>query len=164
MRKIDKNGFTILELIIVVGIISILVTMTFVIFGRPRSDSRNAARLAQVSEIQKALEIYANQNDGYYPLSLSDLVMSGALSRYPTIPDTGTGQGEPLYVPIGQNLCTSYHLGVLLEHTESAVRQVAIDDDLAPRQSCSSVSDFHGVSSFCTQESVGDDYCYDISP
>ncbi|MDP3988753.1 MAG: type II secretion system protein [bacterium] len=163
MKKIRVRGFSLMELIIVIGLIAILVTATFLMFGKPRADSRNAARLVQIHEIRKALQIYANQNGGYYPAELGDLVPD-IISKYPTVSSAGTGQSEPIYIPIGSNLCVSYHLGVALEPGESALNQTARDDDLAPRPSCTGLTDFQGHSTNCSSEVSGDDYCYDIEP
>ena len=60
-----KFGFTLLELLIVIAIIGILAAIVLVALGESREKSRNAAVIAQMEEIQKALELYRANTGGY---------------------------------------------------------------------------------------------------
>lgn len=64
MRK--ANGFTIVEILIVVGIIGILSTIGFIGFGKYQADTRDSEREAKASIIIEALEKYYDKN-GEYP-------------------------------------------------------------------------------------------------
>ena len=60
------RGFTILELIIVVGIIAILSAIGLVAISESRTDARNTAVINQMLEYRKALELY-HLEFGRYP-------------------------------------------------------------------------------------------------
>jgi len=63
-----RTGFTILELLVVLTIISLLFSITFALLSGSRAKSRDAKRLRDVKELQKALELrYNSYND--YPRS-----------------------------------------------------------------------------------------------
>lgn len=60
-----KRGFTLLELIIVVAIISIIAAIVLVSIGESREKAKNAAIISGVQEFQKALELYRAQFHRY---------------------------------------------------------------------------------------------------
>jgi general secretion pathway protein G len=62
---INKKGFTLIELLVVIAIIGLLSTLAVVALNSARSKARDAARVADVKQIQTALELYYNSNDGY---------------------------------------------------------------------------------------------------
>jgi len=61
-----KQGFTLIELIIVIAIIGILATITAIGFGRYQADTRDARRSSNMTAITEALEKYYLEN-GEYP-------------------------------------------------------------------------------------------------
>lgn len=63
-----KSGFTLIELLVVIAIIGLLSTLAIVALNSSRIKSRDAKRLADVRQIQTALELYYDKN-GNYPLS-----------------------------------------------------------------------------------------------
>ncbi len=65
MKK-TVNGFTIIELLIVIGIIGILTTIGVVSFGRIQTNARDNERASKTAVIVEALEKYYDQN-GEYP-------------------------------------------------------------------------------------------------
>lgn len=60
--KTLKNGFTIVELLIVVVVIAILAAITIVAYNGIQSKARDAQRLEAVRSIQKSLELYKIEN------------------------------------------------------------------------------------------------------
>jgi len=74
--RLNKNlGFTLIELLVVISIIGILTTIVMVNVAGVRERARDAQRKSDISQIQKALEMYkGNQSPPQYPESLSDLV------------------------------------------------------------------------------------------
>jgi prepilin-type N-terminal cleavage/methylation domain-containing protein len=65
-NKIMKEGFTLLELLIAIAIISILASIVFVSVNSARSKARDAERVVVLGEFKKALEFYFD-DFGYYP-------------------------------------------------------------------------------------------------
>lgn len=65
MRK-TTSGFTVVELILVVVVISILAAITIVAFTASQEKSRNATRVTDLKRMQEAVETYRAQN-GTYP-------------------------------------------------------------------------------------------------
>lgn len=75
-KESGKGGFTILELLIVVAIIGILSAATLVLLSDTRARSRDAKRLSDMREIEKALNLYQTSN-GNFPVSVSTTTLTG---------------------------------------------------------------------------------------
>jgi prepilin-type N-terminal cleavage/methylation domain-containing protein len=61
-----KRGFTLIEILVVVAIISILASVVLVGLGPTQQSGRDARRLSDLREVQNALELYFSKC-GYYP-------------------------------------------------------------------------------------------------
>jgi len=66
-----KKGFTLIELLVVIAIIGILATLAVVALQQARKNARDAKRIADVRQMQTALELFFNDNQ-YYPDSLGE--------------------------------------------------------------------------------------------
>ncbi len=60
-----KKGFTLIELLVVIAIIGILSTLAVVSLQNARKSARDAKRVADVKQMQTALELYFNDWQGY---------------------------------------------------------------------------------------------------
>lgn len=65
----QNQGFTLIEVVIVITIIGILAVVVLAALGESRAKSRNAAVVSQMYEYQKALELYYTDT-GAYPSSM----------------------------------------------------------------------------------------------
>lgn len=65
----NKKGFTLIELLVVVAIIGLLATLSIVALNNARARARDTRRVADVRQIQTALELYYNDM-GSYPSSV----------------------------------------------------------------------------------------------
>jgi len=67
------QGFTLIELMIVIAIIAILAGILIPNFIRARQEARFEASHETAKNIATALEMYAADNDGWYPIQLKKL-------------------------------------------------------------------------------------------
>lgn len=65
-----KQGFTLIELLVVIAIIGLLSTLSILALNQARARARDAKRIADVKQIQTALELYYNEA-GQYPASVT---------------------------------------------------------------------------------------------
>ena len=61
----NKKGFTLIELLVVIAIIGLLGTLSIIALNNARAKSRDAKRIADVKQMQTALELYFNDNQAY---------------------------------------------------------------------------------------------------
>ncbi len=76
----NKKGFTLIELLVVIAIIGLLSTIAVVALNSARSKSRDAKRIADVKQIQTALELAFAETNGY-PVAASSTVLGGASAK-----------------------------------------------------------------------------------
>jgi type II secretion system protein G len=60
-----KKGFTLIELLVVVAIIGLLATLSIVALNNARARARDTRRVADIKQIQTALELYYNDMGSY---------------------------------------------------------------------------------------------------
>jgi prepilin-type N-terminal cleavage/methylation domain-containing protein len=63
----NKKGFTLIELLVVIAIIGLLSTLAVVALNNAREKARDAKRVADIKQIQTALELF-NTETGAYPV------------------------------------------------------------------------------------------------
>src|SRR5947208_11193475 len=66
MRR--RRGFTLVELLVVIGIIAVLIGILLPTLGRARESARRTACLSNLRSIGQMLNMYANQNKSFLPL------------------------------------------------------------------------------------------------
>lgn len=128
--------------------------------GKEQRESRDALRLANIAQIQLALELSFDANQGY-PLTLASL----APKIIPTEPKDPSTSTPYKYVPLKTSdgaicrltdRCLSYHLGAVLEEdTNSALPGLNLG---------AANFGFEGNSSDCGTTISSPDKCYDIAP
>ncbi|MDD5625879.1 MAG: prepilin-type N-terminal cleavage/methylation domain-containing protein [Patescibacteria group bacterium] len=78
MEKKNKKGFTLIELLVVVAIMGLMAALAIVSLNQARAKARDARRVADIKQIQTALELYyMDQNK--YPDAPATGVIDGAL-------------------------------------------------------------------------------------
>jgi prepilin-type N-terminal cleavage/methylation domain-containing protein len=113
------SGFTLIELLVVVAIISLLTSVAMLAYQSARQKSRNTKRLADMTQMANALEIYFSYNKGY-PSDTAEMKDAGVIMTIPQAPQPPDGtcitdtdlKGKPVtsysYYPSG----TSYVLNI----------------------------------------------------
>ena len=97
MRRFHTRGFTLIELLVVIAIIAILASIILASLNTARSKSRDARRVADLKQVQLALELYNNDNSKY-PLQgvygnlsgISATLVPTYISALPSDPGTYT--------------------------------------------------------------------------
>jgi len=85
LGKSNSKGFTLIELLVVIAIIGVLATLVLLQLGVARAKARDAKRIADVSQLRTAVELYFDDNGGKYPVAISIATIGGYLSA-PAVP------------------------------------------------------------------------------
>lgn len=158
-----RQGFTLIELLVVIAIIGILASIVLASLNSARTKSRDARRVADIKQIQLALELYFDAK-GEYPEVTSNL----APAYMPAVPNdpVGTGIAYRYNAYITSTIaavndcveatavCIYYHLGASLEESTNP----ALNGDLDVAGDVVDGPDADG----CNNEA--NRYCYDVAP
>ncbi|MFH1826961.1 MAG: type II secretion system protein [bacterium] len=113
-----KSGFTLLELLIVLGIMTILFMLGLASYPSTQKKARDSARIADLNNIRASLEIYRS-NNSFYPIDWETLETEKYLESIPT--DPYSPRQDYIYKRIPTNcnnsaiLCNDFTLGAKLE-------------------------------------------------
>lgn len=166
-----KAGFTLIELLVVIAIIGILSSVVLASLNSARKKGRDARRVADVKQLQLALELYYDAH-GSYPSTLgstssSALVSEGFIAALPVDPTDGDVYA---YVPYtatsGSTICNGYHVGASLETSGHSALTGDADITALPANtfvcSPSTVTEMNGADgSKCLTGDAGV-ACYDV--
>ncbi len=118
MKGRKAAGFTLIELLVVIAIIGVLSTVILASLSAARSRSYDAQRVANMRQVQKALEAYAIDHDGKYPVrtggnwngtcsawvslprdsAIPNLVSEGYMSQLPLDPEVNPATSKCCYL------------------------------------------------------------------
>jgi general secretion pathway protein G len=80
MRSVRVDGFTLVELMIVLAIIAILASLSAVIYADALEEARTTSAIAEIRMIEK--EVMVREADGALPDSLSEIGLGGILDPW----------------------------------------------------------------------------------
>ncbi len=155
MKK--NKGFTLIELLVVIAIIGVLASVVLASFNSARKKSRDARRIADIKQLQLALELYFDANSTYPTdaQGLAILATDGHIAAVPTDP-----LGASVAYAYDYCSATLYHLGASLEEDTNP----ALSNDLnTVPATCSSAVCNSPDTGKCIAAHSGL-YCYDVSP
>src|SRR5678810_1223739 len=69
-----KTGFTLVELLVVIGIIALLISILLPSLNRARETANRVKCASNERQIAQAILLYANENKGKYPPDLGTLI------------------------------------------------------------------------------------------
>ena len=163
----QRRGFTLVELMVVIAIIGILASIITVALGSAKVKSRDAKRVADVKNLQLALSQYYNDNL-FYPTQLAQLVSGGYLPSLPKDPNASaacagigdaacykyygyrSGVGTCDILPGSGKNPVSYQIGAVLEDQNNPALVDDVDVFTAPGSACNNGSDANGLNGLST--------------
>lgn len=112
-----RKGFTLIELLIVIAIIGLLATLAIVSLTTAQQKARDTKRLADVKQIQNAVELYFSEI-GNYPASATWAALGTDVGPYiSTMPIDPNNDGDEYYAYMVNESGNEYYVGALLEDT-----------------------------------------------
>jgi prepilin-type N-terminal cleavage/methylation domain-containing protein len=111
-----RSGFTLIELLVVIAIIGLLSTLSILSLNSARARARDAKRVADVKQMQTAVEMYYNDAGAYpasatagSPISYGGNTFLSAIPAPPTPTNDGTcTTPAPNYTYATQSSNSSY--------------------------------------------------------
>ena len=89
LKQLRSQGFTIVELLIVIVVIGILITISFISYNGIQQSARDKSLLADVENVSSELARYATKNGGVYGSALSWYSGAGTNSNIAFTPTSG---------------------------------------------------------------------------
>ena len=119
------SGFTLIELLVAMGIIAVLTGMAVFNFNQARVRARDIQRKSDLSQLQKSLEVYKNDNNGNYPAQagFQSTLMAGGYSKTDFNDPKGTEWSDYYYVPSAD--FKTYYLMACLENNADSTKTSA---------------------------------------
>lgn len=144
------RGFTLIELLVVIAIIGILSSVVLASLNDARQKSRDAKRVADIKQLQLALELFFDSNSSYATTGLSALVPT-YIAALPADPLGGSYFYESL------SSGTDYNLGANLESGTHTALSADVDTGNGGTINAADTAD-------CTAGTDTTRHCYSVKP
>ena len=80
-----RNGFTLVELLVVIGIIAVLIAVLLPALGKAQEHARRTACLSNLHQVGLATLQYAHDSKGYVPPRFRRGIVNGVHAYYPSV-------------------------------------------------------------------------------
>jgi prepilin-type N-terminal cleavage/methylation domain-containing protein len=129
-RRVRQSGFTLVELLVVIGIIALLISILLPALNRARDQARKTQCLSNLRTQGQIMQMYMNQNKGALPVGTwgaypeygyvlwqqtnaihigLGLMMPAGLIPTDPVQDVNTGDGRMFYCPVQTNQGSGYN-------------------------------------------------------
>ncbi len=105
MARSSNPGFTLVELLVVIGIIALLIAILMPALSSARAQAKSVASLSNLRQLGIGLTLYRNENRGFYPVA-----------AYVSLPDRPRMRWSDAIYPYMKN--TEVYLSPQLDETE----------------------------------------------
>lgn len=140
-RSSKQKGFTLIELLVVIAIIGILASVVLASLNSARKKSRDARRVADIKQVQLALELYFDANGNKYPAGPFSALGAALAPTYIPVVSNDPVNVAPQVYKYCKVSDTSYVLAATLEETTNPALPGANRDASA----CASGDQFNGA-------------------
>lgn len=127
MTTTRQYGFTLIELLVAMGIMAVLTGMALFNFNQSRVRARDVQRKSDLGQLQKALELYRNDNNQYPPDDFQNRLKSPTKYINQTFSDPRASEWLDYAYIAGTNN-KSYNIMTCLENTADSTK--ATDESL----------------------------------
>lgn len=115
----NSKGFTLIELLVVIAILGALASIALISFSGAQGSARDTKRKSDLRQYQTAIEVYANKNNGNYPIRSSavnplTLCTATVLGTIACVDDPKSSTGNH-YQYVSNNSGTEFSLWATLE-------------------------------------------------
>jgi prepilin-type N-terminal cleavage/methylation domain-containing protein len=111
----NKKGFTMIELLVVISIIGILAALALVSFTSSQKQARDTKRKSDIKQYQNLLEGFANKTNGTFPSRITSIDVSNLCG---TLGISGTCPTDPKAPDLDYRYVSNGSGGVATDATE----------------------------------------------